>query len=43
MLRELAGMSETNITDILANADQKALERLTEGVIKVHHRYWKNL
>ena len=43
VLRELAGLSETSITDLLADADQKALERVTESVIKVHQRYWKNL
>jgi acetoin utilization deacetylase AcuC-like enzyme len=43
VLTELVGLSETNITDLVANADQKALERVTKSVIKIHQRYWKSL
>ncbi|UCF56737.1 MAG: histone deacetylase [Deltaproteobacteria bacterium] len=43
VLKELAGLSETRVTDLMAKADQQALDYVTERVIEVQHRYWKGL
>jgi len=43
VLRELAGLTETRITDLLARADQQALDRVIRQVKKIQGRYWKGL
>ena len=43
VLKELAGLSDTSITDLMATADQHALDYVTKRVIEVQHRYWKSL
>jgi acetoin utilization deacetylase AcuC-like enzyme len=41
VLKELAGLSETNTTELLGNADQRALDHVTKQVIDVQRQYWK--
>ena len=41
VLKELAGLSETNTTELLNKADHRALDHLTKQVIDVQGRYWK--
>jgi acetoin utilization deacetylase AcuC-like enzyme len=41
VLKELAGLSETNTTELLNKADQRALEHVTKQVIDVQRRYWR--
>ncbi len=43
VLKEMAGLSETNTTDLLAKADQQMLDNVVKRVKEVHHPYWKNL
>ena len=43
VLKELAGLSKTSTTDLLAKADQQTLDPVVKRVNEVHHRYWKSL
>jgi acetoin utilization deacetylase AcuC-like enzyme len=43
VLKEMAGLLETNTTDLLAKADQQMLDNVVKRVKEVHHPYWKNL
>jgi len=43
VLKEMAGISNTNISDILAKADKDMLNFVVERVKEVHRPYWKNL
>jgi len=43
VLNELAGLSETSTTDLMAGADRQMLDYVIENVRKVHKQYWKNL
>ena len=43
VLRELAGLSETDHEGIASQANQDALDRAVNRVIKVHGAYWKHL
>jgi len=43
VLKELAGLKETRIADLLARADQQALDHVIKQVKKVQGRYWKGL
>jgi acetoin utilization deacetylase AcuC-like enzyme len=41
VLKELAGLSETDTAALLSQADQRALDHVTKQVIDVQRRYWK--
>ncbi|MBW1850528.1 MAG: histone deacetylase [Deltaproteobacteria bacterium] len=43
VLKEMAGLTETNHEDIASQADQSALDHAVNRVIQVHSRFWKNL
>ena len=43
VLKELAGLSQANIKDLLAKADKEMVDYVVKPVIEVQHRYWKNL
>ena len=43
VLKELAGLSKTSTTDLLAKADQQTLDHVAKRVNEVHHQYWKSL
>ncbi|SPD74777.1 Histone deacetylase family protein [uncultured Desulfobacterium sp.] len=43
VLRQLAGLSETDHAAMAANADQTVLGNLIKRVSQVHSRYWKGL
>lgn len=43
VLKELAGLSETNIEDMISRADRKKLDYAINQVLRVHGRYWKSL
>ena len=43
VLKELSGLSHTEISDIMAQADPRALDAATEQAIEVQSRYWKSL
>jgi acetoin utilization deacetylase AcuC-like enzyme len=42
VLKELAGLSETDMRVLLNKADQRALDHVTKQVIDVQRRYWKS-
>lgn len=42
VLKELAGLSETDTRALLNKADQRALDQVTKQVIDVQRRYWKS-
>jgi acetoin utilization deacetylase AcuC-like enzyme len=43
VLKQLAGLSEINITDLMDKADQRLLDLVKRRITEVHHSYWKNL
>jgi len=43
VLKELAGLSETDMGAILSKADQEMLDKVVKRVFRVHGRFWKNL
>jgi acetoin utilization deacetylase AcuC-like enzyme len=43
VLKELAGLSETDMGPILSKADQEMLDKAVKRVFRVHGRFWKNL
>jgi len=43
VIRELAGLTETDHKQIASRANQAALERAVNPVIKVHSPFWENL
>jgi acetoin utilization deacetylase AcuC-like enzyme len=43
VLRELAGLSQTNLSEIMVRASKNAVGEMVEGVKRVHQQYWKNL
>ena len=43
ILKEMAGLSNTNIPDIIARADKDRLKFVAERVKEVHRPHWKNL
>ena len=43
VLKDLAGMTETSITDLLAKANETMVDRALKPVIKVHRQYWKSI
>lgn len=43
VLKEMAGISNTSISDILAKADKDMLNFVVQRVKEVHSPYWKNL
>ncbi len=43
VLKEMAGLSETNLKDMVSKADQGALGHAVNPVFQVHSQYWKSL
>jgi len=43
VLKELAGLSDTDHEQIASRADQGALNQAVNPVIRIHSQYWKNL
>ncbi|MBN2126077.1 MAG: histone deacetylase [Deltaproteobacteria bacterium] len=43
VLKELAGLSGTDVRRLAAKADEVFLNEMIERVRKVHHRFWKDL
>ena len=43
VLKEMAGLSNTNHRDMASSADPGALDYAVNRVVQVHSRYWKNL
>ena len=43
VLKELAGLSETDMGAIISKADQEMLDKAVKRVFRVHGRFWKNL
>ncbi len=43
VLKEMAGLSETNLEEMISKADRGALDHAINPVIQVHKQYWKNL
>jgi len=43
VLKEMAGLSNTNHRDMASTADPGALDYAVNRVVQVHSRYWKNL
>ena len=43
VLRELAGLSETNREELISQADQRKVDYLLEQVSAAHGRFWRNL
>ena len=43
VLRELAGLSETSIEEIISGGDQRKVEYAVQQVREAHGRFWKNL
>ena len=43
VLRELAGLSETSIEEIISGGDQRKVEYAVQQVREAHARFWKNL
>ena len=43
VLEELSGISEVNVRDLVAQADDRILEFLIKNVKENHSKYWKNL
>ncbi|MBW1798026.1 MAG: histone deacetylase, partial [Deltaproteobacteria bacterium] len=43
VLKELAGLSETSIEDMVSRGDQNKIDYAIEQVLRVHGRFWKGL
>jgi acetoin utilization deacetylase AcuC-like enzyme len=43
VLKELAGLSETHLEDIVSQGNQSALDRIASRVLQAHGRFWKSL
>ncbi len=43
ILKELAGLSETSIDEMVSRGDKKKIDYAINQVLKVHGRFWKNL
>ncbi|MFC1531927.1 histone deacetylase [Thermodesulfobacteriota bacterium] len=43
VLKELAGMAETSITDLVARTDESIVDFAVKPVKEVHRQYWKSL
>ena len=43
VLKEMAGLSEIDITDLLAGANEGMIDYAVKSVTEIHKRYWKNL
>ena len=40
VLKALSGVSEVDVAELMAKADQRALERLVKNVKEIHFKYW---
>jgi len=43
VLKELAGLSETSIEDMVSRGDQNKIDYAIEQILRVHGRFWKGL
>jgi len=43
VLKELAGLSKTDISNLSAEADDRMVDRAVGPVTEIHKRYWQNL